>query len=144
MDAETLEFPGGFNVYGSGKRISGNRTTSKHWKHTVTIIMGLRASSSRLFLPQAPHTPSKVTACISPGDMCPPTHTHPDTRHQTPELIHQALKPVPGHKLPGPPVSGLLPTMEAEHSPLATGSAATAGPKRINEANFDLAPSYGT
>ena len=78
-----LEFPGGFNVYGSGKRIFGNRTTSKHWKHTVTIIMGLRASSSRLFLPHAPHTPNKVTAPISLGDVCVPQPTHtqtPDTR----------------------------------------------------------------
>ena len=33
--------------------------------------------------------------------------------------------------------------MEAEHSPLPMGSADTTGAKRINEANFDLAPSYG-
>jgi len=74
-----LEFPGGFNVYGSGKRIFGNRTTSKHWKHTVTIIMGLRTSSSRLFLPHAPHTPSKVTAPISLRDVCVPQPTHTQT-----------------------------------------------------------------
>ena len=74
--------------------------------------------------------------CVSPNPRTP--------RHQTPELIHQALKPVRCHLFPGPPDPGVLPTMEAEHSPLPTGSADTAGPKKINEANFDLAPSYGT
>ena len=88
----------------------------------------------------APHTPSKVTAPISPGVMCVPQPTYT----QTPELLDQTLKPVPCHLFPGPPDAGLLPAMEAEHSPLPMGSADTTGAKRINEANFDLAPSYGT
>ena len=73
LDAEILEFTGGFNVYGSGKRIFGNRTTSKNWTHVVTTIMGLTASISRMslwFMSHDPHKPSKVMAPRLP---CLPT-----------------------------------------------------------------------
>lgn len=128
MDAEILEFPGGFGVYGSGKRIFGNRSTSKHWKHMVTIITG--------------HS-------VSPG-LCPMLPTH-QARSWPPSVLWLRVPPAPHTPRPQgwlikhwslflftcsqvPPDPGLLPT----------GSADAACPRRINEAHLGLAPSYRT
>ena len=142
MDAEILEFPGGTNVYGSGKRVFGNRSTSKNWKHMVTIIMGLTASISRMFLvyaPCSPHIKQGHSPHQSRGYVCPPCPAHPDPRVGSSSTEACSLSLFP--RSPRPRAS---PWMEAEDSSLPTGSADAACPKRITEAHLGLAPSYRT
>lgn len=135
MDAEILEFPAGFNVYGSGKRISGNRTTSKNWKHMLTVIMGLIVSISKMFLvyaPCSPHTEQGHSSQNSP----------PTPRPQGWLVEHWSLFLVTCSQIPrfrASPRNGGR-TWSSAH-----GVSSCCMPQEDpNEAHLVLAPFYGT